>query len=56
MAQTRRSRRKSGIKDRALGDPRRRKAQAGVGVKNTGNLGAIGEVRLKPRNGSGGQA
>ena len=31
------------------------KAWGGVGVKDTGNLGAIGELRLEPRSGSGGK-
>ena len=34
---------------------RRREAQERVGVKNTSNLGAIGEIRLKPKSGRGGQ-
>ena len=48
-------RKQSGTKDRALGDPRRGKPRGGVGVKDTGNLKAIGEVRSEPCNGSGGQ-
>ena len=44
------SRRKSRTKDRALGG---QKWKVCGGVKDTGNLGVIGEVRLKPRSGRG---
>ena len=47
------SRRKDRTKDRALGGGQKRKACGGVGVKDTGNFGVIGEVRLKRRSGRG---
>ena len=45
---------RGGAKDRALGDPRRRETRGEVGVKNRSDLGAIGEVKSKPRSGRGG--